>query len=273
MQELYGKYIKDPYNHRKVGFFCVCDRILKQISNIVFIFFTIILDNQKNNDVAKKTNNNSMLINNNNNLITNQECHQTNSIGSDIDGHYGYKKNNNNNQNINNNHHDDNNHCKNRFHLRRSDQTQIEKSRIRTLRMTIIIVMAFVWCWTPYASIVLLYHFYKPQVENMPKDLKDALFMFAVSNSCVNPLVYGSYTMNFRQHCCNFLRKLSFWKRKTVNLPQSNHSIFLDDQTSYSGLNTSTPLYQNNYNNNSMMTDHQSLDSSCYSAKFCPTDD
>ncbi|KAH7643064.1 gonadotropin-releasing hormone receptor-like [Dermatophagoides farinae] len=156
---------------------------------------------------------------------------------------------------------------------KRSIQSSKEKSRIRTLRMTIIIVMAFVWCWTPYASIVLLYHFYKPQVENMPKDLKDALFMFAVSNSCVNPLVYGSYTMNFRQHCCNFLRKLSFWKRKTVNLPQSNHSIYLDDQTSYSGLNTSTPLYQNNYNNNSMMTDHQSLDSSCYSAKFCPTDD
>lgn len=34
----------------------------------------------------------------------------------------------------------------------------------------------------------------------MQKDLKDALFMFAVSNSCVNPLVYGSYTMNFRGH-------------------------------------------------------------------------
>ncbi|KAH9412481.1 hypothetical protein DERP_006442 [Dermatophagoides pteronyssinus] len=139
---------------------------------------------------------------------------------------------------------------KSRFHLRRSDLSQVEKARIRTLRMTIIIVMAFVWCWTPYASIVLLFHFYKPQVENMHKDLKDALFMFAVSNSCVNPLVYGSYTMNFRQHFCHFLRRLSFWKRQTVNIPQSNRSIYLDDQTSYSGLNTSTTLYQNNNNNN-----------------------
>lgn len=96
----------------------------------------------------------------------------------------------------------------NKFHLRRSDIAQIEKARIRTLRMTIIIVLAFVFCWTPYASIVLLFHFYKQKVEDMQKDLKDALFMFAVSNSCVNPLVYGSYTMNFRAHFRRWLGML-----------------------------------------------------------------
>ena len=208
-----------------------------------------------------------MHINNNDN----QDWHQqTNSVGSGVSDE---QNNNDNDQNDNNN-----NRSKSRFHLRRSDLSQVEKARIRTLRMTIIIVMAFVWCWTPYASIVLLFHFYKPQVENMHKDLKDALFMFAVSNSCVNPLVYGSYTMNFRQHFCHFLRRLSFWKRQTVNIPQSNRSIYLDDQTSYSGLNTSTTLYQNNNNNNMDHNDHhhhhhQSSNSSCQSNKYSHTDD
>jgi len=29
--------------------------------------------------------------------------------------------------------------------------------------------------------------------------IQDALFMMAVSNSCMNPFVYGAYAMNFRQ--------------------------------------------------------------------------
>lgn len=198
--------------------------------------------------------------NDNNSINCHQQCQTTNSIGSGI-SHI--------------DEHDNQNHQnKSRFHLRRSDLTQVEKARIRTLRMTIIIVMAFVWCWTPYASIVLLFHFYKPHVENMSKDLKDALFMFAVSNSCVNPLVYGSYTMNFRQYFYHFLQRLSFWKRKTVNIPtQSERSIYLDDHSSYSGLNTSTPLYQNQNHQNNNNHQQQSLDSSYHSTKYCHTDD
>lgn len=261
MQELYGKSIKDQYNHQKVTFF--------HKINILLIVNSLkkILDNRNNNVQKKNQRINNMMHNNDNNSINNRDCHSqcqtTNSIGSGI-SHIDEHNNN------NDNHHHQN---KSRFHLRRSDLTQVEKARIRTLRMTIIIVMAFVWCWTPYASIVLLFHFYKPHVENMSKDLKDALFMFAVSNSCVNPLVYGSYTMNFRQYFYHFLQRLSFWKRKTVNIPtQSERSIYLDDHSSYSGLNTSTPLYQNqNHQNNNHQ--QQSFDSSYHSTKYCHTDD
>lgn len=31
--------------------------------------------------------------------------------------------------------------------------------------------------------------------------LQDLFFMMAVSNSCMNPLVYGSYAMNLRKEC------------------------------------------------------------------------
>ncbi|KAJ6221202.1 hypothetical protein RDWZM_007014 [Blomia tropicalis] len=132
-----------------------------------------------------------------------------------------------------------------KFHLRRSDIAQIEKARIRTLRMTIIIVIAFIFSWTPYASIVLLFHFYKTKVDTMHKDLKDALFMFAVSNSCVNPLVYGSYTMNIQQMLSKYFKccrsKKSLWRNGSLNNQHKHHpnnsshrSVYIDDNTNYS---------------------------------------
>ncbi|XP_037774021.1 vasopressin V1b receptor-like isoform X1 [Penaeus monodon] len=85
-----------------------------------------------------------------------------------------------------------------RLRLRRSDMTNIERARARTLRMTLIIVLAFVWCWTPYVVIVMWYMFDRQSAMQVDKPLQDALFIMAVSNSCVNPLVYGTYTINFR---------------------------------------------------------------------------
>lgn len=41
--------------------------------------------------------------------------------------------------------------------LRRSDDKAIERAKIRTLRMTIMIVVVFVVCWTPYVVLTLWY--------------------------------------------------------------------------------------------------------------------
>lgn len=47
--------------------------------------------------------------------------------------------------------------------------------------------------------------FDRKSAEQVDSLLQDALFMMAVSNSCMNPLVYGSYAMNLRREFCNFL--------------------------------------------------------------------
>ncbi|XP_021933908.1 gonadotropin-releasing hormone II receptor-like isoform X2 [Zootermopsis nevadensis] len=88
-----------------------------------------------------------------------------------------------------------------RMRLRRSDMSNIERARARTLRMTVTIVVAFVWCWTPYVVITLWYMFDRDSAQQVDSRLQDALFIMVVSNSCVNPLVYGSYTTNFRREC------------------------------------------------------------------------
>ncbi|GFU94727.1 gonadotropin-releasing hormone II receptor [Trichonephila clavipes] len=96
-------------------------------------------------------------------------------------------------------------HYRRRLCLRRSDIAHMERARARTLRMTIIIVLAFFWCWTPYVVMVLWYLFDPVSAEKVDSRVQSSLFMFAVSNSCVNPLVYGSYVLNFKQvftKCC-----------------------------------------------------------------------
>ncbi|EEC00719.1 gonadotropin-releasing hormone receptor, putative [Ixodes scapularis] len=91
--------------------------------------------------------------------------------------------------------------------LRRSDMRQMHRARYRTLRLTVIIVLAFFWCWTPYVTMVLWYQFDPDGAEHVNAYLQSSLFMFAVSNSSVNPLVYGSYTTGFKNlsaklKCC-----------------------------------------------------------------------
>lgn len=47
--------------------------------------------------------------------------------------------------------------------------------------------------------------FDEASAKNVPNWLQNALFMMAVSNSCMNPVVYGSYAINFRKEFCKCL--------------------------------------------------------------------
>ncbi|XP_065335471.1 adipokinetic hormone/corazonin-related peptide receptor variant I-like isoform X1 [Cloeon dipterum] len=102
-----------------------------------------------------------------------------------------------------------------RMPLRRSDMSNIERARSRTLRMTLIIVLVFIWCWTPYVVMTLWYMFDRESATHVEGWIQDSLFMMAVSNSCMNPFVYGAYAMNFQQEfwrcvscvCCRRSKK------------------------------------------------------------------
>ncbi|XP_062554078.1 adipokinetic hormone/corazonin-related peptide receptor variant I isoform X2 [Armigeres subalbatus] len=83
--------------------------------------------------------------------------------------------------------------------LRCNDLTHIERARQRTLRLTITIVVVFVWCWTPYVVMTLWYMFDRESALKVDGAIQDGLFLMAVSNSCMNPLVYGSYAMKCRR--------------------------------------------------------------------------
>lgn len=87
----------------------------------------------------------------------------------------------------------DGEHC-----LRRSGTDVIPKARMKTLKMTIVIVSSFVICWTPYYLLGIWYWFQPAIIQRTPEYVHHILFVFGNLNTCCDPVIYGFYTASFR---------------------------------------------------------------------------
>ncbi|XP_056640774.1 adipokinetic hormone/corazonin-related peptide receptor variant I-like [Diorhabda sublineata] len=85
-----------------------------------------------------------------------------------------------------------------KIRLRRS-AVNIEKAKCRTLKMTIIIVAVYIWCCTPYAIITLWYMIDRESAERLPEWIQETFFIMVVTNSCANPIIYGSYIITCKK--------------------------------------------------------------------------
>lgn len=95
-------------------------------------------------------------------------------------------------------------------YLRRSGTDIIPKARMKTLKMTVVIVLSFVVCWTPYYLLGLWYWFQPDVVRLTPEYVHHALFVFGNLNTCCDPVIYGFYTPSFRADlasCCRRRRR------------------------------------------------------------------
>lgn len=85
------------------------------------------------------------------------------------------------------------------MHLRRS-KNNIPRARMRTLKMSIVIVSAFIICWTPYYLLGLWYWFFPDDLEGkVSHSLTHILFIFGLVNACLDPVIYGLFTIHFRK--------------------------------------------------------------------------
>uniref|UniRef100_A0A3Q2C928 Type II GnRH receptor n=1 Tax=Cyprinodon variegatus TaxID=28743 RepID=A0A3Q2C928_CYPVA len=85
------------------------------------------------------------------------------------------------------------------IHLRRS-HSNIPKARMRTLKMSIVIVTSFIICWTPYYLLGLWYWLFPEKMEEtVSHSLTHMLFVFGLFNACLDPITYGLFTIHFRQ--------------------------------------------------------------------------
>uniref|UniRef100_A0A3Q2YWG3 Gonadotropin-releasing hormone II receptor-like n=1 Tax=Hippocampus comes TaxID=109280 RepID=A0A3Q2YWG3_HIPCM len=94
--------------------------------------------------------------------------------------------------------------------LRRSSSDGISKARMNTLKMTVVIVLSFVVCWTPYYLLGVWYWFQPEVVDFTPEYIHHSLFLFGNLNTCCDPLIYGFYTPSFRADlaaCCRADRR------------------------------------------------------------------
>ncbi|KAG5684577.1 hypothetical protein PVAND_013802 [Polypedilum vanderplanki] len=84
---------------------------------------------------------------------------------------------------------------KNSDRFRRSSLNVLGRAKRRTLRMTITIVIVFVICWTPYYVMVVWFFIDPEEANNTNIVVQKALYLFACTNSCMNPIVYGAFNL------------------------------------------------------------------------------
>lgn len=71
---------------------------------------------------------------------------------------------------------------------------------MRTLKMSIVIVLSFIVCWTPYYLLGLWYWFFPDDLEGkVSHSLTHILFIFGLVNACLDPVIYGLFTIHFRK--------------------------------------------------------------------------
>ncbi|XP_012729431.2 gonadotropin-releasing hormone II receptor [Fundulus heteroclitus] len=84
-------------------------------------------------------------------------------------------------------------------HLRCS-KNNIPKARMKTLKMSIVIVVSFIVCWTPYYLLGLWYWFFPDDLEGkVSHSLTHILFIFGLFNTCLDPIIYGLFTVRFNR--------------------------------------------------------------------------
>ncbi|XP_057287029.1 gonadotropin-releasing hormone II receptor-like isoform X2 [Pezoporus wallicus] len=83
--------------------------------------------------------------------------------------------------------------------LIRHQSDHISKARMKTLKMTIVIVATFIICWTPYYLLGLWYWFQPAMIQKMPEYVNHSFFLFGLLHTCTDPVIYGLYTPSFRE--------------------------------------------------------------------------
>uniref|UniRef100_A0A914I8C1 G-protein coupled receptors family 1 profile domain-containing protein n=1 Tax=Globodera rostochiensis TaxID=31243 RepID=A0A914I8C1_GLORO len=87
--------------------------------------------------------------------------------------------------------------------LRRTGGTDsFEKAKNRTLRMTVVVVLCFLFCWTPY-TVAMFIHFLRSAANERPISplLSKFLYAFAVFNSAISPYLYFIFSFDPRKEC------------------------------------------------------------------------
>ncbi|KAF7643257.1 hypothetical protein LDENG_00242690 [Lucifuga dentata] len=82
--------------------------------------------------------------------------------------------------------------------LRRTGTDMIPKERMKTLKMSVVIVSSFMVCWTPYYLLGVWYWFQPGIIQHTPEYVHHILFVFGNLNTCCDPIIYSFYMPSFR---------------------------------------------------------------------------
>ncbi|XP_003705682.2 corazonin receptor [Megachile rotundata] len=97
----------------------------------------------------------------------------------------------------------------------------MHRAKVKSLRISVVIVAAFVLWWTPYYTMMIILMFLNPD-KRLSEELQSGIFFFGMSNSLVNPLIYGAFHLWPRRNRQSSIhRELSTTQRRMT--PTSNN--------------------------------------------------
>ena len=69
----------------------------------------------------------------------------------------------------------------------------LRRAKRKSLRMSFVIVLAFIICWTPYYIIFFCSTFLKLDLE--PSLMNYSSFVMGLANAMINPMIYGAFQL------------------------------------------------------------------------------
>ena len=83
-----------------------------------------------------------------------------------------------------------------KVHLQSTPSSSLPKAKIKTLKMTIIIVLAFIICGLPYPIVEMIFSYGNHAL--IPREVYAVLGSMAVANSAINPYVFLLFNANVK---------------------------------------------------------------------------
>jgi len=99
--------------------------------------------------------------------------------------------------------------------IRRNTIGTLGRARMKTLKMTITIVGVFIICWTPYNVMCIWFWWDWDSALQVDQRIQRGLFLFACTNSCVNPIVYGLFSRRVVRKPHEFHRRVVYHPCRT----------------------------------------------------------
>ena len=84
------------------------------------------------------------------------------------------------------------------FALHRSSDNH-SRARHQALRLALLVLLTFIFCWTPYYLLGLWYRFSPAMLTEVPPSLSHMLFLSGLLNAPLDPLLYGAFTSSCRR--------------------------------------------------------------------------
>ena len=88
---------------------------------------------------------------------------------------------------------------------RASSRGLIPKAKVKTIKMTFVIISVFILCWSPYIVFDLLQVYQLIPNNETTRAVATFIQSLAPLNSAANPLIYCLFSTNILQTICNIL--------------------------------------------------------------------